>query len=355
MHGLYQNKEGERLFIRMTFIDYIKSRKWILGLILMCSGIHVIVLYVYGYSTEPIWYATGIYGLMVLFAGVADYLRSSRRLKWLQAYDITVDKELQELVTAQEPVESQYQIMIRDLEELLTSQRNEYLQREKENSDFYTMWVHQIKTPIAAQRILLQTTPENVAGMKSELFKIERYVDIILNYLRMENINQDLLLKHYVLDSVVRQAVKKYSTLFIQSKLSLKLENLDMAVLTDEKWLVFVVEQLLSNAIKYTKTGEIRIYATTMEAEKCKVTRLCVEDTGIGIHPQDLPRIFDRAFTGYNGRSDKKASGLGLYLCKSILQKLGHEICITSALGQGTCVTLTFYEDKSLCGNLTKM
>ena len=339
----------------MRIIDYIKSRKNILGLLLLCSAVHMAVLFVYGDSTEPVLYAAVLYLLFLFFLGIADYLVKSKKCKSLSSYDINIDERLQELVPAKEPIEVEYQKIISKLKREWMNQNNEYMQRERENSDFYTMWVHQIKTPIAAQRILLQTSPENVSGIKSELFKIERYVDIILNYLRMDNIHQDLLWKHYSLDGMVRQAVKKYSPLFIQSKLSLNLENLETTVLTDEKWLVFVIEQLLSNAIKYTKAGGIRICGDVSEEKNRKVTKLSITDTGIGISEEDLPRIFERAFTGYNGRNDKKASGLGLYLCKSILQKLGHDIAITSKLGEGTNVTITFYEDLELCGNLTKM
>ena len=218
----------------------------------------------------------------------------------------------------------------------------------KEKEDFFAMWAHQIKTPIAALGLLMQTNPENTFAMKGELFKIERYVDIILNYLRLEDMNQDLLFKQYSLEKLVKQAVKKYSPLFIQSKLALKFDNLSVDVLTDEKWLVFVMEQLLSNAIKYTNRGEIHVYANVVWEGEVKKTKLSIEDTGIGIRQEDLPRIFDRAFTGYNGRNDKKASGLGLYLCKTILSKLGHEITITSTYQKGTCVIITFFEDRNL-------
>ncbi len=339
----------------MTVIDYFKSKKNVIILLLTCSLVHVVVLVVYGYHPEPIGYATGLYFLLLLVLGIADYVRMKEKCRVLHTYNIRTDKPLDELIPGKGPVEEEYRKIISDLRSALADQTNAYLQQEKEHSDFYTMWVHQIKTPIAAQQILLQTCPENVSGIKSELFKIERYVDVILNYLRMENFHQDLIWKHYSLDALVRQAVKKYSTLFIQSKLSLQLEELQVQVLTDEKWLVFVVEQLLSNALKYTKTGGIHIYSQESRKEDRRVTRLFIKDTGIGIHSEDLPRIFDRAFTGYNGRQDKKASGLGLYLCKIILQKLGHDIVITSIPGEGTCVAVTFYEDDSLCGNLTKM
>jgi len=131
----------------------------------------------------------------------------------------------------------------------------------------------------------------------------------------------------------VRQAVRAYASQFIRKKIRLEYEPLSCRVLTDEKWLLFAVEQVLSNALKYTKAGSVSI---TMEAKKT----LCIRDTGIGIAPEDLPRVFEKGYTGYNGRADKKATGIGLYLCRRILGKLGHTISIESKLGVGTTVRL---------------
>lgn len=339
----------------MTGWEYIKSRKYIVLLLLLCSAVHVIVLFVYGNETEPVWYATVLYLVLLMIIGFWDYHHQKKKYKVLQDYDVDSNRLLQELVAEKEPVAVQYCRIISTLQEKRKEEGIERCKREKEMSDFYTLWVHQIKTPIAALRLLLQTDADNVSGMKGELFKIERYVDVVLNYLRMDDLNSDLLLKHYSLESICKQAVKKYTPLFIQSKLSLKLDGLEHMVLTDEKWTVFVLEQILSNALKYTRKGGIRIFVSKCEKKGVKITRLMVEDTGIGICAEDLPRIYDRAFTGYNGRDDKKASGLGLYLCKMILQKLGHEISIQSQPGQGTTVMITFFEDYSLNGNLTKL
>ena len=143
----------------------------------------------------------------------------------------------------------------------------------------------------------------------------------------------DFVLKEYDLDNIIRQAVRKYAPLFIRKKISLDFQPTTYKVLTDEKWLVFVIEQLLSNAIKYTNKGKISIYS--LENKK-----LVIEDTGIGISKEDIPRIFDKGFTGYNGRTDKKATGLGLYLCKNILDKLSHKISIESEVGVKTKVIL---------------
>ena len=143
----------------------------------------------------------------------------------------------------------------------------------------------------------------------------------------------DYVLKQYDLDDILRQAVRKYASQFIRKKIRLVYEPLSCKVLTDEKWFLFVIEQVLSNALKYTRSGEISI---TLEAPKT----LCIRDTGIGIAPEDLPRIFEKGFTGYNGRSDKKASGIGLYLCRRICGRLNHEIGVVSKVDEGTEVRI---------------
>lgn len=203
-----------------------------------------------------------------------------------------------------------------------------------EMTDYYTMWVHQIKTPIAAMRLLLQSEhPMDQQAVLQELFKIERYVELVLGYLRMENMSSDLVLKHSDLSSILHSAVKKYASVFIYKKIKLELREMNCSVLTDEKWLIFVIEQILSNALKYTKSGLISIYL-----DETREKTLIIEDTGIGIQEEDLPRVFERGFTGYNGHMDKKSTGIGLYLCKKILYKLSHSIHITSETGTGTKV-----------------
>lgn len=202
--------------------------------------------------------------------------------------------------------------------------------------EYYTIWAHQIKTPIAAMRLLLQSEKSDMNNeLLEQLFKIDQYVDMVLQYLRMEDISSDLLIKSYQLDTIVKQAIRKYSSSFIRKKIKLNYEELNCSVITDEKWLLFVIEQILSNALKYTPQGEISIY---MDNE-LPVT-LVIEDTGIGIAEEDLPRIFERGFTGFNGRNDKKSTGIGLYLCKSILNKLSHTITIESEIDKGTRVKI---------------
>ena len=206
--------------------------------------------------------------------------------------------------------------------------------RYREMVDYYTAWVHQIKTPIAAMRLTLQPddTP-NARRLMSQLLRIEQYVDMVLMYLRLDEGTSDYVIRACDLDGIIRQSLRKFAGEFIDRKLTLHYEPLHLSVVTDEKWLGFVVEQVLSNALKYTPAGgRIRIYG---DGET-----LVIADSGIGIRPEDLPRVFEKGFTGYNGREDKKSTGIGLYLCRRVMDRLNHGISIVSRPGQGTLVRL---------------
>lgn len=224
-------------------------------------------------------------------------------------------------------------------------------QHYQENEDFFALWAHQIKTPIAALTVLLQEEDPDVAASRQELLKIEGYVEMALGYTRYENMGNDLVLESQPLDQLVKNVVKKYSTMFIYKHLSVQLDHLEYHVLTDEKWFSFVLEQILSNALKYTTQGGIHIYGE----EDSDGLHVIVQDTGIGIRGEDLPRVFEKGFTGYNGRVDQKASGLGLYLCKGICTKLGHRLTIESELEKGTRVMIGLQQDRLIAADLTKM
>lgn len=224
-------------------------------------------------------------------------------------------------------------------------------EQERERKDYYGMWVHQIKTPIQGARLLLEREEmkglPSARGLGEEIFKIEQYVEMALQYLRCQSMGEDLILKEYELSAIVRKAVKKYALFFINGGLSLRLEEFTLPVLTDEKWLAFALEQLLSNAVKYTKKGGISIYLdTSCTVYERRPVRGClvIEDTGIGIRQEDLPRIFEKGFTGFNGRLDRKSTGIGLYLCKEVLKKLAVPVRVESRTGEGTRVLLHFLD-----------
>ena len=217
-------------------------------------------------------------------------------------------------------------------------------EREKLNDlmDYYTLWAHQIKTPIAASSLLVGEIEDKKVKnqLEQELFKIESYVNIVLQYLRLESFHEDLVLKKENLEDLVKEIVKKYAIFFIQKDLSLSLHDLDRTIITDKKWFVVILEQVLSNSLKYTSQGGIEIYF--------QEDRLYIKDSGLGIQDADLLRVFERGFSGYNGRLTQQSSGLGLYLSKKIADELGHQISIASQVGQGTTVMISFSEKKMI-------
>ena len=264
------------------------------------------------------------------------YRKYRRRHQMLSLLTEDPQGKTEELPAAEGRIEEDYQQIIRAYEEQLQKEQVELDERYRDMVEYYTMWTHQIKTPIAAMRLLLQEEDLPLSReMQGELFQIEQYVQMALQYLRMEKMTSDLVFQKHDLDDLIRQAVRKYAPVFIRRKIALQYEPVDCEVLTDEKWLVFVLEQILSNALKYTKSGSIHIYLATDEPKT-----LVIEDTGIGIAPEDLPRIFEKGYTGCNGRADKRSTGIGLYLCRQIMEKLSHTIRIESEIGIGTKVYL---------------
>ena len=311
-------------------------------------GIFQVVFFLYNIRTDAVRYAFFLsVGWLLLYGGLA-FLRYYRKCRMLQEDHTAIVTDLSRMPEPENEAEEEYQRIIQDLYEQKADLESKGRISHQEMADYYGMWVHQIKTPIAALRVILQSAGEENAElpyaktMKMELFKIEQYVEMVLSYLRMEEMSSDLAFEEYQLDDIVRQAVRKYSQMFILKRIRLDFQPLQRAVLTDEKWLVFVVEQILSNALKYTKEASISIYLTTYREK----LMLAIRDTGIGISREDLPRVFEKGFTGYNGRADKKSTGIGLYLCKKIMDKLRHGIYIESEVDQGTTVYLYLEREK---------
>lgn len=354
-----QEKVMEEVKLRKLIWDYLIDSKTIILLYFASTSIFVVVCSLYQLHNLPrIMYAFILSSFVWSCYGVFDarnYIQKRKRIQLAkehleQAVDALLYGSLQENDRQQKyeqgsaieqltELDKAYVGLVEQLGVLQRSMESDAEMRRGEMMDYYMMWVHQIKTPIAALKLLLNSK-EDGFPMLEELFKIEQYVEMVLHYLRLESMAADMLLKEYDLHTLVKQSLRKYSVLFINSGLSLQLEEFKVNVLTDEKWLGFVLEQIISNSIKYTKKGTVSIY---MKPDSKKT--LVIEDTGIGIRNEDLPRIFDRGFTGYNGRMDKKSTGIGLYLCKQIMNQLSHKITVTSEEGKGTRIYLDLSRD----------
>ena len=314
------------------FLAYIRQHgKGIAAFGLLCA-VFGFSFFLYRLPLKAVLYPALIcacFGLV--FLGV-DFARKWRRHRQLSEIKKLSAAMISSLPPAESIEEGDYQEIVRALQDELAALGNSAAARYQNLTEYYTVWVHQIKTPITSMRLTLQNedTPFS-RKLTSDLFQIEQYVEMVLAFMRLDSDSSDYVFREQSLDAVIRQSVTKFASEFIDRKIRLEYEPVNQSVVTDEKWLAFVIEQLLSNALKYTRRGSVRI---RLQAPRT----LCIEDTGIGIAPEDLPRVFEKGFTGYNGRTDKKASGLGLYLCKRICGKLGVGISVSSEPGRGTAV-----------------
>ena len=294
------------------------------------SVIFLVIFWLYRLPLDAVGYAFLICTFIGSIGALIDFWHFYKQHKTLVDLQKRVMLSIDELPEATNQSEEDYQKLIKvihqDKIDLITQKDHDY----EERMEYYTLWAHQIKRPIAAMRLLLSDKEESEC--EEELFKIEQYVEMVLTYLKVDHQGNDFQFEFVDIDSCIKQCIRKYAKLFIRKKLQLNYEARSLQVLTDEKWLCFVIEQLLSNAIKYTPSGYVNI--------EVKDEMLIIEDSGIGIQKEDLPRVFEKGFTGYNGRKDKKSSGIGLYLVKQVCNRLGHKISIESELGKYTRVMI---------------
>ncbi|MDO5293704.1 MAG: sensor histidine kinase [bacterium] len=324
----------------IVFGRFLKEYRFTGLLFLLFSCIFTAIFSLYELELEAVWYSV----LLCLLAAIPIlgirfhfyYKLHQERQKICNSIEFSFEQ----LPTAFTLAEQDYQQMVKLLGKKNAEHLTEWESNKQESLDYYTTWVHQIKTPISVMQMILQgeDTKEH-RELSAELFRIEQYVEMVLTYLRLGSETTDFMFKQQPLDPIIKQAIHKYAPQFIRKRIRLRYESTDLTVLTDEKWLLFIIEQILSNAIKYTMQGEITITVT-----KEKV--LQIQDTGIGIAAEDLPRIFEKGFTGYNGRSDKKSTGLGLYLCKQAAKKLSITINAESVPKQGTMFYINLHTDK---------
>lgn len=322
------------------FLQYLKQQRKVFLSGAAFGGIFAVSFMLYHLPVRALIYPTLLCIISAIFIIASDYLRVKREHEVLCSIRSITDIITGDLPESKEIKEKDYQQIIRQISEehdaYLTGSNRKYT----DMIDYYTVWVHQIKTPIASMRLHLQNEDFALSRtLTSDLHRIEQYVEMVLTFLRLNSESTDYVIAECDLDKMIRQAVRKFSSEFISRKLRLVYEPVHTTVITDEKWLSFVIEQVLSNALKYTPAGSITI---SLENEK----KLRIRDTGIGIAPEDLPRIFENGYTGYNGRFDKKASGIGLYLCKRICSNLGHTITARSILDVGTIIDIDLSQKK---------
>lgn len=345
-----QNKPHLINFIKQNYI-------WILMIVTM-SCIHLLYMYLIGARKQDLVYAAVLDAILLLITVLVGFFRYSSKVKALSnALKRPVEEQAQ-LPEATDDVEILYHRLLENQSIARSESESSAAIRQSQMRDYYSMWVHQIKTPISAMKLLLEAEREelgllicdeeqqaslkelsdNVASFEDELFRIEEYVGMALQYQRVSSTENDFVLEKVSVDGVIRDTIKKYAKIMIRRHIGINYSGTGQEVYTDGKGLAFMLEQILSNAIKYTPRGFVTI-ETAEEKDRFFIT---IKDTGIGIKAEDLPRVFEKGYTGYNGHADKKATGIGLYLCRQMADKLGHTIRMESEIGKGTKVWIGF-------------
>lgn len=322
------------------FWQYLRQRRrgFCLGLLLCC--VFILSFALYRLPVKAILYPAALCILIGLVFLWLDFLRVKEKYQRLTQIQTFTDASTEEFPPIDGLEDAAYQNIIHLLCAQQAALHSEASRRYSDMIDYYTVWAHQIKTPIASMRLNLQNDDSALSRkVTADLFRVEQYVEMVLMFLKLDCRSSDYVIKSCDLDSIIRQAVKKFAGEFIGRKLKLIYEGVNTSVITDEKWLSFVIEQVLSNALKYTPSGSITI---SLAPQK----KLCITDTGMGIAAEDLPRIFENGYTGYHGRADKKASGIGLYLCKRICSNLGHTIQAESVVDKGTRITIDLSQSR---------
>lgn len=325
-------------------------------MIITMSCIHLLYMYLIGARKQDVVYAAVLDAILLLITVLVGFFRYSSKVKALSnALKRPVEEQAQ-LPEATDDVEILYHRLLENQSIARSESESSAAIRQSQMRDYYSMWVHQIKTPISAMKLLLEVEREelgqlicddeqsqyllsdNMDSFEDELFRIEEYVSMALQYQRVSSTENDFVLEKVSVDGVIRDAIKKYAKIMIRRHIGINYSGTGQEVYTDGKWLAFMLEQILSNAIKYTPQGFVTI-ETAEEKDRFFIT---IKDTGIGIKAEDLPRVFEKGYTGYNGHADKKATGIGLYLCRQMADKLGHTIRMESEIGKGTKVWIGF-------------
>ncbi|BAK81505.1 sensor histidine kinase [Candidatus Arthromitus sp. SFB-rat-Yit] len=320
------------------FLLYIKQhRKGILVWTLFCL-FFIVSFILYRLPLKAVIYPSLIcliFGVVFICIGFLNKMRKHNQI-------IIMKKLTADMISYMPSIEciedSDYQEVIESLKSEVSQLNASTSERYKNLMEYYTLWVHQIKIPITSMQLTLQNEDTLISRkLSSDLSQISQYVEMVLAFMKLESDYNDYVFRKHNVGDIIKHSIARFASEFIDRKIRIEYDAIERIIVTDEKWFSFVIDQLLSNALKYTRKGSIKIYI--------KGAILCIEDTGIGIAPEDLSRIFEKGYTGYNGRIYKKASGIGLYLCKRICNNLEIDIYVTSELYKGTIVHINLEQN----------
>lgn len=327
----------------MKLTDYIIDRLFSVVMFLVAVTFSMGLLWLMGLRYEFIIYIEIIFGFSFLAAFVWDYTRKKKYYcRFMALFDGLDDKTLlAELVEKPGFLDGKllYQIL-RLSNKYMNDKLAEAGATNQEYREYIEMWVHEIKTPITSAHLIIEND-KNISTIRidDELNKIDHFVEQALFYARSTTLEKDFKIEKTTLKTLVQEALKSYSKQIIEAHGRPVFVNLDIPVFADRKWCVFIIGQIIANSVKYAKENLILTFEGSSFDNGCS---LSISDNGIGITEADIPRIFDKGFTGENGRKFGKSTGIGLYLCRKLCRKMNMEISVTSSFENGTTVKITF-------------
>lgn len=328
----------------MRLIDYLKDRALFIGINTILFFLVMILMGIVRMNFGIILLVFAIWFGPIVAYMIIEYIKFKNYYNELIDTSEKLDRKylISEVIKEPNFIEGKimYEILKdsnRDMQEHVKYYKN----IQKEYQEYVETWVHEIKTPIASTMLVVENNEETIpSNIKYELRKVENYVEQALYYSRSNDVSKDYIVKSFNIEDVVRKVIKRNASDFINKRISIDIENTKGVVHSDPKWVEFIINQIIGNSIKYSKTKKPKVTIYTTENENNTI--LTIKDNGVGISEKDLKRVFEKGFTGENGRVYGKSTGIGLYLCKKLCKKLGLGLKLTSTEKEGTEIKLIF-------------
>lgn len=332
----------------MSFLEYVKDKRYFILFYLSLMSFVSLIMLVGFYQLNP--FNKILYTNITCFVIAALYIIIGYfyRRKFYQEMKDLIESSQEETMAIMPDAQNNEQKLIFNILKKVNKEHAKQLEtlydQKRDQQEFIMSWIHEVKIPIAASRLLMENSEDKTTDFltdkfEDELHKINDYVEQALYYSRIDSFSKDYFISEMNTNQLIKNSVKKYAKLFINKGIHFEMDDTEQLVQSDKKWFGFVIDQLVANALKYTdEGGRISVYFEEDSEEK----RLFIQDNGIGIAPEDIGRVFEKGFTGSTGRSHAKSTGMGLYLAKQLANKLGHDITIKSEVNDYTKVTIHF-------------
>ena len=341
-----QLKQGKvKVIYYMNKKEYLKDKRLYLIIGITIYLVILLILLAFKVNIEATLAITFTYFIGLITILIADYIRKKTFYNNFKCKLDSLDQKYLIVEMLQDANFLEGRILtdaLYEIDKSMIEKINEYKMQVKDFKEYVELWIHEVKLPVASLTLMVHNQKgEQSKKLLSQLTRLDNYLEQILYYVRSENAEKDYLITKVNLSKVISNVALKNKDILLAKGIDFVVSDVDIEVLTDSKWLEFIINQIVDNSIKYSK--EKNAYIKIVAKEESEVIGLIIYDNGKGISKSDLPRVFDKTFTGTNGRSKSaKSTGMGLYLCRELCNKLGHKIQIISEEGKYTKVTILF-------------